>query len=270
MNLLVDIGNTRIKWALWGEDGFSRRSAASYDSYRLSESLTVKWAGLSMPQEVTVANVAGATVAAAVTERVERLWALQPEFVSADRELGGMTGGYRDSRQLGVDRWLALAAAWHKYRRPCCIADCGTALTLDLLDGSGRHLGGVIVPGARLLREALWRGIKALSPGLEAGAPVLSDSGRKAAVSSVTCERAVLQPGRDTGEAIERGSDYALAGAIGRFAAQVRGRCGDDTLVLLCGGDAGRLRPLLGEKVRFEPDLVLEGLALWARLRPRP
>ncbi len=148
--------------------------------------------------------------------------------------------------QLGVDRWLALQSAWSKVRGSCMVVDCGTATTLDLLDGDGCHAGGWIMPGP----EAAHAGLLLRAPGLDRPRPPSAAS---------------VEPALETAGAIEQGLWLQQAGAVKlAFEASVTGGWIDrDAVVLLTGGAAKPLQSRL-EGARLAPDLVLEGLAMAA------
>ena len=165
-----------------------------------------------------------------------------PEFAAATAELAGVTSGYEAPARLGVDRWLALVAAWNAARQAVVVVDLGTAATLDFVTADGRHLGGYIVPGLGLMAAALARDT--------AGVRVAGDLAPH------------LGPGRNTAQAVRRGSTAMLLdfieASVGRFA-----DTGDGAPeVFLTGGDAEPLAGRLPFGVRVEPDLVLDGLAL--------
>jgi len=145
---------------------------------------------------------------------------------------------------MGVDRWLAIQPVWSALRAPFCLVDCGTATTLDLVDGQGIHRGGWIMPGIEAARE----GLLARAPGLRRARPVRS---------------ALPLPARDTAQGIEDGLLLQQAGGIAqayRIAVEASDLGGEPALVMT-GGAAGPLQSLL-EGARVEPDLVLRGLAM--------
>lgn len=148
---------------------------------------------------------------------------------------------------LGVDRWLAVQPLWRKLRRAFCLVDCGSALTIDLVDEYGRHRGGWIAPGIETAR----RGLLAVAPVLRRDPPA---------------EPARLAPATDTALAIENGLLLQQAGAI-RLALEQAARLdglGPAPELVLTGGAAGPLQFAL-DSARVEPDLVLKGLAIAAQ-----
>ncbi len=242
MRLLADLGNTRLKCALaegrqlvatWAgshaQDGF----LDGLQRWLASEAATIG--------ETWLASVAREDVTAAVTARLEALGP-PPTRVGATTQVLGLTAGYERIGELGVDRWLALLAASARDLGPCIVASVGSALTIDALLADGRHLGGLIAPSPEGMREALY-----------ARAPALPRA-RGEVVSFAT----------DTAGGIESGCLLASVALIERSLAQLAVSAGRGVALVICGGGAQPLRPLLGEH-HFLPDLVLEGLALRAQ-----
>ena len=192
------------------------------------------------PRRVRVACVAGDR--RGIAERFEDAYGVRPEFAETTPELAGVICGYDEPARLGVDRWLALVAAWHAARRAVAVVDLGTAATLDFVAADGRHQGGYIVPGLGLMAAALARDT--------AGVRVAGDLAPD------------LAPGRNTAQAVRRGSTAMLLdfieASVGRFAHAG----GDSPGVFLTGGDAELLAGRLPFASRVEPDLVLDGLEL--------
>jgi type III pantothenate kinase len=144
---------------------------------------------------------------------------------------------------LGVDRWLALLAAWSERGSACLVVDAGSAMTLDFVSGHGRHLGGYIVPGLNLMQRSLFTGT--------AGARIQPQS-RDADYRP--------EPGRDTDTAIRHGCLGMAADFVRASLAGIEG--GAD--LFITGGDADTLSPHIDtdSPVRIRPTLVLDGLAL--------
>jgi type III pantothenate kinase len=249
MTLLVDVGNTRIKWAtLAGERLVGHGTAVHRGS--LDAAIAALAASLSDPApRIVVANVAGEPVAA----RLRALVAARPgaslELVATTAERFGVRCAYTDPSRLGVDRWVALLAAYRAARGAACVIDAGTAATFDAVDAVGRHLGGLIVPGTRLLAGALDSGTSDIGP----------------TAPTVSVPRGLEVLGRSTEAAVSNGAWLALAAALDRAVAAVAQGLGTRPTVFLTGGDASILHGWLETPVVLRADLVLEGLALFAR-----
>lgn len=224
----LDIGNSRTKWRF----GQARGVASGAEAPTLTE-----W-----PDRVCVACVAAEREA--IGARLLAAFNLRPEFAETTAKLAGVTCGYEDPASLGVDRWLALVAAWHRVKRPAVVVDVGTAATLDFVTLDGRHLGGYIVPGLGTMAETLARET--------AGVQVAEELAPE------------LLPGRNTEQAVRCGTTAMLVSFIEWSVAwfSSAGAGGESPIVFLTGGDADNLAGRLAFPVRVEPDLVLDGLAL--------
>jgi type III pantothenate kinase len=251
MDALVDIGNTRIKWALYDGRRLTRHGSAVH---RGATDAAIAAFAAALPADVArimVANVAGEALASALRSAVDARVAL--EFVATSAERFGVRCGYADPRRLGVDRWVAILAAHRLASGMVCVIQAGTAVTFDAVAADGAHLGGLILPGPRLLAAAL--------------AGNTSDIG--ATPVPATAPHGVALLGRDTATAVGHGSMLALAGALDR-AVRAVAEVGAAPTVYLAGGDAAQLAAWLETKVEARADLVLEGLALFAAERASP
>lgn len=244
MKLLVDVGNTRIKWAQSRERGLENPRAAVHAGKSLAEILQLEWQAMPRPESVLVANVAGNAAEESLRHYCRAHFDCEPEFLVPARSAGGVTNGYREPSQLGADRWAAAIGAYADYGGPVCVIGCGTAITVDTVTRDGRHLGGLIAPGLAVMHAAL-----------AAAAPAL----QQAPGEEVRLYAA------DTRTAVSSGVFYAAAGFAKRVLHEIRADQGESLQVLLTGGDAERLLPRLPGLVALVPHLVLEGLAVLAR-----
>lgn len=249
MKLLVDIGNSCVKWATHQAGVLSTQHSFAYQRTHLAALLTQQWLPAidsAALDTIGVANVAGAPVAATVTEWTHTHWGKLPRFVKTTATAGAVRNGYHTHEQLGVDRWLAIIGA-HYFQpgQACIIVDCGTAMTLDVVTASGQHLGGLIVPGLTAMQQALQNQAPALT-NFEGFAENCQD-------------RPLLA--RDTQSGMRLGILYTVIG----FIEYVKGAFvqsnpqGAFTLVVT-GGHAPLLLPLLPDPYQHIPDLVLRGL----------
>jgi type III pantothenate kinase len=199
------------------------------------------------PERLVVASVAGGGVAKALRAAARRA-RVPLAFVTVPRRAAGVTVGYKDPWRLGVDRFASLAGAHHLFAGvPLLVAGVGTAMTLDLMDAEGRHQGGAIIPGPRLMVESLL----ADTHGIRRRA-------RGAALPAATLF------GRSTRDGIERGARFAAAALIERAAAEGAVLLKRAPLVVLTGGGSSLVRPHINGHVVSVPDLVLKGLAVLA------
>lgn len=232
--LAIDAGNTRIKWGVH-EDGSWR--VQGWVATARAASLARAWARLDRPDAIIAANVAGARVAGAL-ERAARPFKRRIRYAKSAARQCGVRNSYDAPAQLGADRWAALIGARQRHRGACIVVSAGTTMTVDALSADGVFLGGLIIAGAGLMRDALARNTAQLRP--RGG-------------------RFTFFPAR-TADAIESGAVNALAGAVERMRRFMR-EAGEETLLtVLSGGYAHRLAPHLNESVEVVDNLVLEGL----------
>ena len=168
-----------------------------------------------------------------------------PEFLHSQASLCGVTNAYQAPERLGTDRWANLIAAHAYYPGPAVIIDCGTAITIDALDAAGKHLGGLIVPGMDLMSAALVGN----AAGIELKEPE---------------SQSVSLLGSSTESAVAGGVLYTAVALVDRVCQDLRAELGHATKMLLTGGDAGRILPLLGNRPRHDANLVLKGLSVFA------
>ncbi len=244
MRLLLDMGNTRLKWALQAQPlGWLARGAVDWQEADIPALLESAWAGLPRPDRVVAASVVDPAREVQVAAVIERLFACAPDWLRTPASACGVHNVYAEPQRLGVDRFLAMVAAFADGHAPCVLAGAGTALTLDALAFDGRHLGGLIAPGPQLMQQSLL-----------------------AATARVRLERPgdILELADNTADAVTSGCWLAAAALIERFVAQMTLRLGATPTLILGGGDAARLAPLLSLPSRLSQDGVLRGLAVWA------
>jgi len=249
MDLLIDIGNTRIKWAML-DDGLLQDSDAIEHRMGSAAITTMLERITVVPSGIVAANVAGDRIGALISAAVREHWKLPVCFATSQPQAGTVRNGYDDFRQLGVDRWLAIIAAADRFAGPVCIVDAGTAITIDVVADGGNHLGGYIIPGLDLMRRSL---------GEETG-DLRQLAGDERPAGRMT-------PGHGTAEAIAGGSLAAVCSLIDRCIGELRGGNATPELVIT-GGDAERLIPYFDVTTHLRPQLVLEGLAKYATDQP--
>lgn len=243
MRLLLDLGNTRLKWALQVQPaGWLARGAVDWQQ-DMTTALESAWTGLPRPATVIAASVVDIAREVQVTAVSERLFACAPDWLRTPAIACGVRNAYAEPQRLGVDRFLAMVAARADGHAPCVVAGAGTALTLDALAADGLHLGGLIAPGPQLMQQSL----------LDATARVRPERPGE-----------ILELADNTADAVASGCWQAAAALIERFATRMAPRLGAMPTLILDGGDAERLAPLLSLPARLSQDGVLRGLAVWA------
>lgn len=241
MYLLVDIGNSRIKWAVLEAGRLSGSNVLVPTGAALRELLGRSWGALDRPQRVLVSSVGEGEANSDLSDWVSCRWQRVAEFAVSQPGGHGVVNAYSDPTRLGVDRWLCLLAAWSLYRSRVCIVDCGTAVTLDLLDESGVHQGGLIIPGLETMKKSLIQGTSAIRDVRPASTGF---------------------PGSDTASAIHNGTLLAVRGMIRQTLEQLEEPGTPAIPLVLTGGDAARVAEGLEGPLRVIPELVLQGLAV--------
>jgi type III pantothenate kinase len=246
--LLIDIGNTRVKWALLRGVRLGRMRARAHGGDAAVLETIVRRAPRTVTRIVAV-NVAGAKFERALRRAARERMDVRPELIRSTREAGGVRNGYRETWRLGADRWVGVIGARALARaRSAVVANAGTALTLDAVSAGGRHLGGAIVPGPAVMVAALIKGTNGI--------------GRRARGGLASRRRLYAA---DTASALAAGAQFATAAAIDRAVDEAARELRAVPLLILTGGAAPELKPHLRHKARLVPDLVLHGLAALAR-----
>jgi type III pantothenate kinase len=246
MKLLLDLGNTRLKWAYSaaGTTSTSTSSALAHATPDWLEALAQRLRERPVPLAIWLAAVASEDRVLALQGRLATLFPTASQHrVRSPASAAGITNAYVEPERLGVDRFLAMVAARARASGPLVVAGCGTAIAVDLVDATGRHHGGAIAPSAWRMREA-----------------VLSSTARVFAHPQST--PAVL--GTSTEQGLDAGCWLAAAALVDRLTAHAAELFGAMPTLLLHGGDADRIAALLQQPAVEAPDLVLEGLARWA------
>lgn len=239
MILLIDAGNTRIKWAQLNESGDWLRSGIL--PVANASGLPDIFAGSRDIRQIWVSNVAGEDVARQI-RNISAGQAVQPHFIVARETQCGVRNGYSSAAQLGSDRWAALIAAWHLVQGNCLVVNCGTAITIDALSGGGEFLGGLILPGVELMQRSL-----------------AAATDRLKSCQVKPAQGKYVRFPQNTADALFSGAIQAGCGAIQRQHALL----GDeDAPVVLSGGAAELLRGQLSLPLRVVDNLVLQGLLL--------
>lgn len=245
MRLLLDLGNTRLKWAL--EDAgrwFAQGAAAWNDGLDL---LATAWRALPGAASVFGASVVDDAREQAVAAQVQALFGLPVDWLRTPASACGVRNAYPEPGRLGVDRFLAMVAAHAAGEGDCVLVGVGTALTLDALAADGRHLGGLIAPGPRLMQQALLGATALVRP---------------------RSDGVLVDAADNTSDAVVSGCWQAAAALVERFVARMEPRLGASPSVRLDGGDAASLASLLGLPASMVEHGVLHGLAVWAQTQP--
>lgn len=246
-HLLIDLGNSRIKWALEHEGRMQYGDGLHYHNGDWRRQLKTHFASMDPPADVYISSVVDAATEIMLQELIDSLWQCAVVFVQSPKLGNGVSNAYIDAPALGSDRWMAMIAAFHKAKAAVCVVDCGTAVTLDVIDHKGRHCGGLIVPGLGLMQQSLTHNTSAIA----------SDADLASEFND--------ELGVDTLGGIRAGSVHAVCGMIERVVQKMNHNLKTSLQCYITGGDAPKVLPYLNLRSHFEPYLVLQGLALVAR-----
>lgn len=238
MTLVLDIGNTALKWRLHHTNGVTQGEFLHERAW----ASVIRELGIRATEpvrQVWIASVAGRQADEQVAREVEANVGVAPTFYYSQPRVQGLVNAYAAPQRLGVDRWLAMLESW-QCRGASIVVDCGSALTLDAVDASGHHLGGYIVPGLAMLHESL--------------------AASTAEVQVRENRETALAPGRSTAEGVHRGVLRMTVAFIQDGVVELRRGLADTCEVVLTGGDASHLLPVLDMEAELAPDLVLDGL----------
>ncbi len=237
INLLIDMGNTRLKWAVM-QDGELSTGRALVNQLITRHELVEAWKMQTPPERLVIACVSATALLELVLTVAAELWpAIDIIPVKSQAHAFGVHNAYQQPEKLGVDRWMALVAVRNRYHKPACIVDCGTAITVDLIDADGKHQGGLICPGLTLMKKSLATGTEALQ---------------------YQETNYVFGAANFTEAAIYSGTLAAAVGLIEYVLTQQS----NPMAVILTGGDADVIAQQLKCKPIIDTDLVLRGLAI--------
>lgn len=238
--LQLDMGNSSAKWRLIvdGQVAARGRYVPGDDSSRaaLMDSVDVA--------QIWVSSVASDERNAEMVELLEARWGVTPWFAVTAAQTGRLKNSYEEPSRMGVDRWLAMLGAMNHVEGRFAVVDAGSALTIDIVDETGQHEGGYIIPGPELMERAL-----------------LLDTDRVRFEDVVEYS---LSPGRSTAQAVRHGIALAQVGAVNLV---MGNEAGPLLSLVWCGGGAELLAELSELEGKYEPDLVFEGLELLAKLQ---
>lgn len=252
--LAIDIGNTRLKWALYPHATPGAEPIASGAEFleNIDKLADGEWAQLPVPDRMLGCCVAGDAVKRRVEEQMEELWVVPAHWVVASAAEAGVTNGYDHPTRLGADRWVAMIGAWHRMLaegpvRPMVVVMVGTAVTVEAVDAAGRFLGGFILPGHGIMLRALESGT--------AGLHVPTGDVREFPTN--------------TSDALTSGGTYAIAGAIERMVQHVRHRCGAEPACYMTGGAGWKMAPHVSVQFELLEGLIFDGLLVMAESRSK-
>jgi type III pantothenate kinase len=242
--LALDVGNTRLKWALYDAPSVGARLLAHGAQFleNIETLAEGDWRDLTSPQWVVGCVVAGDAVKRRVEEQLE-LWDVNPQWVVSSQQEAGLSNGYDHPARLGSDRWVAMIGARQRLLtqgapRPCVVVMVGTAVTVEAIDTEGRFLGGIILPGHGIMLRALESG----TAGLHVPTGEVSDFPT------------------NTSDALTSGGTFAIAGAVQRMVDNLRKHCQAEPVVYMTGGAGWKMAPSMSICVELVESLIFDGL----------
>ncbi len=239
MILELDIGNSRIKWRLLDE----KSGLSSQLSYAQDQSaLFAEFMEIPAPTMVRISCVRSGEITEEIEKWASARWSVPVLIARVSQSVGGVHNQYEHQNRLGVDRWLAMLSAFRKSQGACVVIDSGTALTIDVLNRHGLHLGGYIIPGLQLMRKSLEQNtrIRLVRPG----------------------EFGTMALGNSTDSAVNHGTLTVLVSLINKVVSETRA-VDANAKIFFAGGDAELLASHsdVGE-YEIASTLVLDGLAI--------
>jgi type III pantothenate kinase len=235
MILAIDAGNSRIKWRITNDGQQIAQGAQLTAKFLKGEALSLS--EIQSVNEIRIASVAGDEVVDSLKRQLLSQFSVPIHFAMVSAAMGELCCAYEDPETLGVDRWLAIAAAYNKYSQPIMVVDAGSAITIDIIGPGGQHVGGYILPGLSLMHDALWKNtsdVRVVGSGIEE----------------------LWVPGKNTQQAVNKGCLLAAASAIESLASQFPVR------IVLTGGDAKIISQAMSLEADNHSNLVLDGLVL--------
>ncbi|MDP3522745.1 MAG: type III pantothenate kinase [Hydrogenophaga sp.] len=242
--LALDVGNTRLKWAMYESPQLGARVLAHGAQFleNIETLAEGDWAALPVPHRMLGCVVAGDAVKRRVEEQME-LWDTTPQWVVSGNAEAGLTNGYDHPARLGSDRWIAMIGALQHLRasgrhQPCVVVMVGTAVTVEAIDASGRFLGGIILPGHGIMLRALESG----TAGLHVPTGEVRDFPT------------------NTSDALTSGGTFAIAGAVQRMVENLKRHTGAEPVVFMTGGAGWKMAPSMSVQCELVESLIFDGL----------
>ena len=249
--LAIDVGNTRLKWALYQTHHPDAPLLAQGAEFleNIEKLADGAWATLAPPQRMLGCIVAGDAVKRRVEEQME-IWDVASQWVVSSAAEAGLRNGYDYPARLGADRWVAMIGAWHRAlrqgpTRPMVVVMVGTAVTVEAIDTNGKFLGGFILPGHGIMLRALESGTAGLH-----------------VPTGEVCEFPT-----NTSDALTSGGTYAIAGAVERMVQHVRSHCGAEPACVMTGGAGWKMAPSMSVHFELVDNLIFDGLLEMAARR---
>jgi len=237
MRVEIDAGNSRVKWRICTEQIVESRGVFSNKDIEVFLK--------ALDQIPSIENIYIASVShPSILNRIATYCSKRgcPLIEAKTKKItAGVTCGYSDPSILGIDRWLGIVAAYNRFRLPCIIIDAGTTLTIDIVSGDGRHLGGYILPGKEMSLNIMNAGAQQIQINIDNDQNITNPS-----------------PGNSTEECIAKGQILMIKSIIEYLVKNSEER--NKTQIIATGGNAQDIINVLGSDAHFDPELILNGL----------
>ena len=251
MILTVDIGNSRVKWAQWMVERIIDRGVVNYGAYDGMKALDKLFSSVQKPEKIFAVCVASEEMRRSLIDWVEQNWQLEVDFLKTQKRYKHIINAYQEPRQHGADRWASVVAG-HQAAQDCavCVIGAGTALTFDLIDRDGQHLGGYILPSYASMFKAL----------MTDTANINIDRYERLSLSDMVDGESEAVP-VSSRDAVDRGLHKMLQAAIRDICQNAKQKMGDATQVIITGGGAKNIMRYPDmPQMQHKPDLVMQGL----------
>lgn len=239
MILLIDVGNSRIKWAFLQGGALHSITRVEYSECELDDNWFAEV--IYTPDAIFMISVASMQTENALSRACYSRWGKSASILKTGLSCAGVTNGYTQPSLLGVDRWAAMIGAYRLIGRAVLVIDCGTACTADLVDDHGIHRGGAIIPGLQMMQRSL--------------------SSSTARIGDMDADVTVNALGTTTAACVHVGSHEAMLGFIERMILMAHAQLGEGVAVIITGGGAKPLLADLPDHVCYEKELVFLGMA---------
>ena len=251
--LLIDIGNSFTKYAVYTAKVLAAVHKVRSDSFKEMIASFV----LDIPEPlsgIVLVSVADDDLTKSIIDKLSTQFQCSVQQVNTTESALGVKCGYADFTLLGSDRWLAIMAAFQhriktQIKPPVMVVDCGTVITVDVIDNSGQHLGGWMMPGSALMYDSLVKKSNGIKRGLDNTTNELTGGNRELGISTQEC--------------IEIGNKLSEVGFVEQCFIQTHKKLKEAPLCVFTGGGAKDLIPMLSMSVEYLPNLIFEGLALF-------
>ncbi|NOX43269.1 MAG: type III pantothenate kinase [Gammaproteobacteria bacterium] len=269
MNLLIDLGNTRLKWASYHNMQMVTTGGYKYNTDQMLASFSREWGNIAKPDKICVSSDVDFHLANQLIQWIDAHWGMRVHIITPKDQAYGVKNAYENPLQLGSDRWAALVAVKNNIKQAAIIVDCGTAITIDAITDTGVHQGGLILPGLQLMQDSLLKGTHKIETVFG---------------HNIVNSKELLLPSlaSNTIDGIRNGVHTAVVSFICSAVEYIHSTLSKPTLPaqpsrkqsstnqsnnvqianIITGGDADTLLPFLEKSFLHRPQLVLEGLAI--------